>query len=231
MSSAGELVRWGLVPFVLGAAVALFLRYPSGDTAPDPRRESSLHTQLHPRSDSRASIPRDPAMSPPRGAESFECGELERQLAKLDGLVQEWFGDGEPWPDDSVSQLDEAGFVAWMEEVAREFPGTTVVEVDCSRYPCVGIWRVEELDAHTLFERGKGDLGDLTLSMRMLPIPDEQGSTAHWMVSAVAHAPGSVDRGLVSLRMNAALSASGWYGYENVDPDDEEAVIPFEEEL
>jgi len=230
MSRVGDLVGWGLLPFVLGAATAFLLNDPSSHAAAEAPIVAVSPAKFTPQVGSRASTS-EGRRSPPPVAESLGCDELEQQLATLDGLVQEWFGDGEPWPDDSVPQLDEPGFAAWMEEVAMDVPGASVVEVDCFRYPCVGVWRVEELDARALAERGEDGVGELRMSMRMLPIMDGKGGTTHWMVSTSAYAPGTADPALVSLRMNALLSASGWYGYETVAPEDPEAAVPFSEEL
>lgn len=70
--------------------------------------------------------------------------ELELQLALARGQIAAIEGTPQPWPADLPAAYSAAGFEATARSVSAAVPGTKLVSVDCSEYPCLAFFTTDQ---------------------------------------------------------------------------------------
>ncbi|MFT4627582.1 MAG: hypothetical protein ACI8PZ_006268 [Myxococcota bacterium] len=95
----------------------------------------------------------------------FERAVASGQLAVIQGEPSEW-------PDDVPDAYQPEAFEEGVRAAIADFPGTELVEVECSEYPCLGAIRLsDDIDTQALGESLKewvtGALGTDSLSLSM----------------------------------------------------------------
>ena len=212
MSSATAWFGWAGLPFAAGVALAWLLAPGSAASTATPGLLGAAPTSAA------SPMPSGPAATTRESGDdpTPDCAALERELTRLDGQVEAWFGASPPWPDTSDAFVaSEARFTEWMDQTARELEGTTVVEVDCGTYPCIGLFRVER-SAASAFLDSMDSWEALPQHTRLVPIKDASGEHTHWLVTTSSYVDGTADPAMVSLRLNAAASAHGAFDHLEV---------------